>query len=71
MPAPLGWRGGLIRHLGTEANQVLPAGQDQGFVDQPVVLGSRYWMRARCMAFSWGLQGTYTGSMVRGSRPGV
>ena len=26
-------------------------------MDQPVVLGSRYWMRARCMAFSWGAAG--------------
>ena len=31
--------------------------------------GSRYWMSARCSAFSCGLFGTYTGCMVRGSTP--
>ena len=38
MPA-LRLAGWFDQAFGTEANQVLPAGQDQGFVDQPVVFG--------------------------------
>ena len=38
MPA-LGLAAWFDQAFGTEANQVLPAGQDQGFVDQPVVFG--------------------------------
>ena len=51
------------------ADQILSPGLYESLPDQLVIFGFRYWISALCMAFSWGFTGTYTSSMVLGSRP--
>ena len=52
--------GGSGRHradqaLGAGADQILPVRLEERL---PEFFGLRYWIRARCMAFSWGSVGT-------------
>ena len=61
---------GGMRHFFPVANEIGAPGLYQRLVHQAVIFSGCYIGSApRCMAFSWGLVGTYTGFMVRGSRP--